>query len=157
MAVTDSVSWEQREGQRMRTAHAAGDPRGGGAAGAGSRAALHTAPVPFAVLPPPLLSALNFSRADSRSGRSGSAAGGAPERAWRAERAGDAGLALQLARPPRGGRTTHPLPSRPCLWLVSHFLINCVLINHNVPNISYFNQNFHFLKVKLTSNKGHTS
>lgn len=42
MAVTDSVSWEQREGQRMRTAHAAGDPRGGGggAAGAGSRAAL---------------------------------------------------------------------------------------------------------------------
>lgn len=70
-----------------------------------------TAPVPLAVLPPPLLSALNFnfSRADSRSGRSGSAAGGAPERAWRAERAGDAGLALQLGRRHRGAdeRLTH--------------------------------------------------
>lgn len=70
-----------------------------------------TAPVPLAVLPPPLLSALNFnfSRADSRSGRSGSAAGGAPERAWRAERAGDAGLALQLGLRHRGAdeRLTH--------------------------------------------------
>lgn len=68
-----------------------------------------TAPVPLAVPPPPLLSALNFSRADSRSGRSGSAAGGAPERAWRAERAGDAGLALQLGRRHRGAdeRLTH--------------------------------------------------